>query len=212
MSYVDSTERVGDYILQVIADDDPMSPREWDNLSHIYGQHRNYTIGDGEPPSDHLRALQRGGPRLLYRWLRRYQGLVAFTKLGMYEHSGITVYPVPLGSNGHHAFDSDGWDSGTVGYAYVDRERLDYMGTDQADAERVMLAEVQEYDNFVRGDVWGFVLSKPCDHEDEHDSDESIAACPHSEIVESVWGFIGDPKYAHDEGMAEARAMEGVTA
>jgi len=213
--YVDTTERVGDLIVQVVSDTDASysNPRDNDNVSHIYGSHRNYTIADGEPPADEMRALERGGIRLLYRWLRRYKGLVAFTKLGMYDHSGVTFYAVPLGDDGHHAFDSAGWDSGITGYAYVDRERLEYMGTNAADAERIMLGEIEEYASWSKGDVWGYVVTKPCDHADEHDSDEAIASCPHSETLESCWGFIGDAKDCLEDGLSVARSYaEGVTA
>jgi hypothetical protein len=203
--YVDTTQRVGALIVQVVADEASggSNPRDNDNLAHIYGSHRRYTIGDGEPPTNEMRALERGGIRLLYRWLRRYQGLVAFTKLGMYDHSGVTFYAVPMGDDGHHAFDSAGWDSGIAGYAYVDAERLDYMGTDAADAERLMLAEIDEYDAWSRGDVWGYVVSQPCDNAD-HDSDAAIAACPHSKTLDSCWGYIGEPKYALEEGISIA--------
>lgn len=213
-SYVYETRRAGDLIVQVVNDDnaDASNPRDWDNLSHIYGSHRDYTIGDGEPPADHMRALERGGIRLLYRWLRRYHGLVAFTKLGMYDHSGVTFYAVPLGNDPTHAFDHGGWDSGAVGYAYVDAKRLDEVGTDAADAERVMLAEIQEYASWAEGSVWGYVVSKPCDHADEHDSDEDIARCPHSETLDSVWGFIGEPGDVMPDAIAAAEGLEGVTA
>jgi hypothetical protein len=206
--YVDTTLRVGNLIVQVVADDGgyASNPRENDNLAHIYGSHRNYTIGDGEPPADEMRALERGGIRLLYRWLRRYRGAVAFTKLGMYDHSGVTFYAVSLDppSNGHHAFDAAGWDSGIAGYAYVDAERLAYMGTDATDAESVMLSEIKEYASWAEGDVWGYVVSKPCDHPDEHDSDADIAACPHSTLLDSCWGYIGESGYALTEGKSIA--------
>jgi hypothetical protein len=203
-SYVHTTERVGDLIVQVVADDSGIGdPRENDNLAHIVGSHRHYTIGDGEPPADHMRALERGGIRLLYRWLRRYHGLVAFTKLGMYDHSGITFYSVPLGSSATHVFDSGGWDSGAVGYAYVLRSDLERIGTHAEDAERVMEAEISEYDSWVRGDVWGFVVTRPCSDADEHTSDESIADCPHAETLDSCWGYIGEPA----DALAEGRSM-----
>lgn len=207
MTYVDTTERVGDLILQVVNDEmaGTYSPRtDQDNLSHIYGKHRSYDIGDGEPPTDEMRALERGGITLLYRWLRRCKGVVAFTKLGMIDHSGVSFYAVPLGSSATHPMDYGGWDSGPVGYAYVDRAGLEDMGTDEADAERIMLAEIEEYNDWSQGNVWGFVVTKPCDHADQHVSDEDIARCPHAENVESVWGFIGDPEYALTEGRATA--------
>lgn len=225
--YVHRTERMRDgdgneLIVQLVADTTGGDgPRENDNFTHIYGDHRHYTIGDGKPPSEHEYILNRGGIRLLYRYMRlfgdpahKHSKVLAFTKLGMYDHSGITVYTVPMGRSAEHWADSGGWDSGTVGYVYITQARWDELnpGVDpfeEVDGEaklplgsvpvkqqrvwRILEAEVDEYDDWCRGNVWGIVASKPCDHADEHSSDESIASCPHSETTDSVWGFIGDP-------------------
>jgi hypothetical protein len=45
---MDSIEeyRLGDEVLRVYADEDPQSPREWDNLGKIIGWHKRYKIGD----------------------------------------------------------------------------------------------------------------------------------------------------------------------
>lgn len=204
------TERVGGLIVQIVPDEDPTSPREFDNLSVIYGSHHHYTIGDGEPPADEARVLERGGIRLLYRWLRRWKGVLAFTKLGMYDHSGVSYYPVPIGSNGHHMFDEAGWDSGVVGYAYVTKERADYMGSPYDSLDRQLASEIEEYSDWASGNVWAFTITKPCLQHYEHGSDEAIAVCPHSETVGSCGGFIGDPKYALEEAINEAEAIAGI--
>ena len=226
--YVADTKTVGNLIVQVVADmlGEASNPRDDSNVSRIYGEHRHYTIGDGEPPADEMAALERGGIRLLYRWLRRYKGVVAFTKLGMYDHSGITVYSVPIGNNGHHAFDSAGWDSGIVGYAYVSRETwTECCGDDDplapvdgemkigfgtipvtmTKAAKYLEDEIDIYDSYVKGEVWGYVVTKPCDHGHEDEDEDTIAACPHSEILDSCWGFIGEDKYAMEEGLSVAK-------
>jgi len=209
MSYVDTTQRVGNLIVQVVNDESAYAsnPRDNDNLAHIYGSHRHYTIADGEPPADEMRALERGGIRLLYRWLRRYQGLVAFTKLGMYDHSGVTFYAVPLGDNGHHVFDSAGWDSGVTGYGYITTADLERMGSPADKAEEYLLAEIAEYASWSEGDVWGWTVTQPCDHEDEHDTDEEVADCPHSETLDSCWGYIGEREYVLSEGVSTAEYL-----
>lgn len=206
MGYVDTTERVGDLIVQVVADEDGggSNPRDNSNLSHIYGDHPHYVIGDGKPPSDEADALDRGGIRLLARYLRMSKGAVAMTGLGMYDHSGVSYYPVKIGERFTHPFDSGRWDSSNVGYAYVTRDDLAEMGTAEADAEAAMLSEIAEYDSWARGDVWGYVVTKPCDHADEHDSDAEIADCPHSETLDSCWGYIGESEYALSEGKSSA--------
>jgi hypothetical protein len=216
MTYVDRTERIGELIVQVVADDTgATSPRDNDNITQIYGDHRSYIIGDGTPPSEHAYILERGGVRLLWRYMRRYgdpadkfSPLLAFTKLSMLDHSGISFYTTAVGESSTHWSDYGGWDSGGVGYVYVSRKAWDTMhGGDSALADEVIAAEVKEYDDWASGNVWAYRVVKPCDHADEHDSDEEIADCPHAEIVDDCYGFIGDPKYAWDEARAAAQAV-----
>lgn len=232
--YVHTTTRVGDLIVQVVADvfAEASDPRENDNYTRIYGDHRRYTIGDGKPPLEHQRILDRGGIRLLHRYMRLFGDpandntkVLAFSKLGMYDHSGITFYTVPMGSSAQHWADSGGWDSGATGYVYIAQDRWDLLGGGDPSAVvdgevdlplgpvpvkvtqvwKMLEAEVQEYDDWCTGNVWGYVVTKPCDHGHEDDNDDTIAACPHSEVVDSCWGFIGDPKYALDEGRSAAQ-------
>lgn len=212
--YIDRTERIGSLIVQVVADTTGASdPRDNDNIARIYGEHRRYAIGDGEPPAEHRRILERGGVAMLYRYMRRYGAedyspMLAFSKLAMLDHSGISYYTVEIGRSSHHWSDSAGWDSGTVGYVYVNRKNWDTMhGGDIAIADEVIAAELKEYDDWARGNVWGFVISRPCDNADEHETDEEIADCPHAETVESVWGFVGDPEYCWESAKEEADAI-----
>jgi hypothetical protein len=223
-TYTDGTERIGDLIVQVFADDSGASnPREFDNLAAIHGTHDRYEIGDGKPPAEHMQALERGGLRLLNRYMRRFgdpasdgSAVLAFRGLAMYDHSGITFWTVNPGESGHHAFDSAGWDSGLVGYAYATKARADELGADVADVAEQLEGEVKEYDDWAKGNVWAYRVVKPCDHADEHDSDEEIADCPHSDEeiadcphsdeVDSCYGFIGEPSYAWEEARAAAKA------
>jgi len=230
--YAYTTERVGDQIVQVIADENPMSPREWDNFTEIYGEHRSYDIGDGKPPAEHMRILERGGIALFWRYLRRFgdprdgSKVLAFAKLGMIDHSGVSFYTVDVGQSGVHPIDYGGWDSGSVGYVMITQKRWDELGGSDPNepvdgevtigfgripvkvtrARHILDTEVEEYDDWSRGNVWGIVVSKPCDHADEHDTDEERADCPHSEVTDSVWGFIGDP----DDVLRENRGDLGV--
>lgn len=243
--YAYKTERVVDgdgieLIARLIADEGGFGdPREDDNFTHIYGDHRNYTIGDGKPPSEHQYILERGGIRLLYRYMRlfgdpahKHSKVLAFKKLGMIDHSGISFYTVSIGSSATHWADHGGWDSGAVGYVYITQERWDYLGGGDPDeqvdgewkaplgsiaitqrhADRMLEAEVETYDNWARGNVWWLSVVKPCD---EHGDDmplEAIADCPHSEFVDSISGFIGDPDDAWRDMTADLGLREQVTA
>jgi hypothetical protein len=122
--------------------------------------------------------------------------------------------------------DDAGWDTSMVGFIYatekakeeaphgdlwepIEVEESEYLRGKQKVMKPWIVAclqgEVKTYDDYLTGNVWAYRTVKPCDHADEHDTDEEIADCPHSEVVESCFGFIGDPKYAWEEARAAAQ-------
>lgn len=112
-----------------------------------------------------------------------------FEPLGLYDHSGLHIY---LGG-GPAVGDSAGWDSGTVGFAYITRDRLlkEYGGKRVTKsmiekARSVLEAEVEEYDDYLCGDCYGYTIK---DADGEH-----LASC---------WGFIGDIDYCISAAQSE---------
>lgn len=98
----------------------------------------------------------------------------------MYDHSGITIKTGPF---------SCPWDSGQLGHIYM--TKADYRENwgkrfNRKKALACLEGEVKEYDDFLTGNVWGY---KVTDTETE-------------EVVDSCWGFIGDLKYAKQEGLS----------
>jgi hypothetical protein len=193
---------VGDLVVRVVYDEDGEAgnPREGDNLAEIVCDHRRYTIGDRKPNPDEVNAIERGGWKLLKRWLELH-GAIAFTKIGMYDHSGITIYPVGLESRGAHIFDSAGWDSGIVGFAYITRKRwAELMGDTPIAAENAdehLEGEIKNLDTYLRGEVYGYTVTRP--HAECGDW-----KCPHSEVLDSCWGYLGDPDYVATEARSSA--------
>lgn len=212
MSYVHARERISDdTLLQIVADEHYINPyKEFDQASEVFGQYENLDID--EPPREHLRVLERVGLRGLARYMRLFgdprdgSKLLAIKQLGLYEHSGITIWTEELGSRKGYMFDEAGWDTSHVGYVLITQARWDKVnGGDPANADEVLEAEVKEWDDTIRGNVWGYVITKLCqDAHHEDDDEDEIASCPHSDVIDSCWGFIGDPEYALKEGMAAA--------
>jgi hypothetical protein len=116
--------------------------------------------------------------------------------LGLIDHSGISMY---IGS-GAHACDPGGWDSGQVGWIYCTKKkareewgrRKDYL----ARARKCMESEVEEYDKYLQGDVWGFVIEA---FKLRHDQDDKTIVLDEREDYrratpveeDSCWGHIG---------------------
>lgn len=232
MTYVHKSELVDGLIVQVVADESGMGdPRENDNFTEIFGEYRYLDMPT--PPSEHLRVLERVGLRGLVRFMRLFgdprdgSKVLAIKQLGLYDHSGITVWTEDIGSRKAHMFDPGGWDTSHVGYVLITQKRWDYMGGGDPEelvdgiakigfgripikvrrADHILDAEIDEWDDWLTGNVWGYVITKPCADEHHEDDDlEEIARCPHSETIDSCWGFVGDPDYAWTEAVAEAKA------
>lgn len=127
-------------ILEVHVDPEPLNPRTaYEHFSLMPCVHSRYSLGDLFPTIDEFRELQKDGKVLA--WLPLY----------LYDHSGLT-----MNTKGFHC----PWDSGQVGYIYYTEESLRDHGFKEIPEENKLLdmlrAEVEEYDRYLRGEVYGF--------------------------------------------------------
>lgn len=86
--------------------------------------------------------------------------------LYLYDHSGITMSTSPF---------SCPWDSGQVGVIYAKKGS---EGMDDKTLEACLESEVKEYDNYLTGNVWGYVIKDSAGN-----------------FLDSCWGFVGDEDY-----------------
>lgn len=161
-------------IVKVIADQDPTSPREWDNLGIMACWHRRYNLGDVQPKQDAAEWLKENAP----------EGSVVLP-LYLYDHSGITMSTGSFGCS---------WDSGQVGWIVATPEAIRknfgkkrITAKMRATTEECLKSEVKVYDHYLTGDVWGFTIESVKDCE----------SCGHAtkgdeEVDDSCWGFYGD--------------------
>lgn len=176
--------------VRIIRDEDPSNPRkEYDNIGTMVCWHRRRNLGDEEPdysPSEFGLSLMRDkhpnvpddlAQEHIQAFLDKHYVILP---LYLYDHSGITMscssFPCP-------------WDSGQVGYIYVsmDRARREWTGTDEEIremAECCLRTEVEIYDNYLTGDVYGFVIEQADDDADLDDDDSW-------DQIDSCWGFYG---------------------
>lgn len=174
-------EKMGNYEYEIIPDDSPESPREWDNLGTMICFHRRYNLGDKhnfDSPDDFRKFAKN----------KRKIGVVL--PLYLYDHSGITMNTTGF---------SCPWDSGQVGWIYITREKIrsEYgcKRISQKLLDRVrqyLINEVETYDQYLTGDVYGYRITEinPDDPDEE------------GEEVDSCWGF-----YGHDECENEAKSI-----
>lgn len=145
-----TTTHVHGFNVTTWCDDNAESPREWGNASRMVCWHRRYNLGDAHnfsTPDDFREWWEEngtGGVRL---------------PLYLYDHSGITISTSPFSCR---------WDSGQVGYIYMTAEKMReeyaaYYPPEEWEgrARERLEAEVQTYDTYLRGEVYGFTIKTP---------------------------------------------------
>lgn len=136
--------------------------------------------------------------------LERHANIVALP-LCLYDHSGITMSTTSF---------NDRWDSGQVGWIYTDKEtilsqRYKFRNSKgnlikitkrnwKEAAYQNLKKEVQMYDMYLQGDVYGIVI-------EEYDSD-----CKEFDEIDSCWGFYDDG-YDEEEILLKLAPEMGVT-
>lgn len=196
-----------EYTLEIEQSDYADDPREWSNLCTMICWHGRYNLGDKHDFDDIDEFFERLCYEVLHKddeetyglhWqdmfkMLKESDLILIKAINMYDHSGITVST----SSGYPY--NDRWDAGIVGFIYVTKKTIfDECGGITEEnwkerADKYLEGEMETYDQYLRGDVYGYKLTKTAMQQDK---------CPHcgkvireyeEEIEEdSCWGFYGD--------------------
>ena len=168
-------------VLKIYADENAESPRDWDHLGTMVCFHNRYNLGDKSEKHGYRKG-DYGSWDELAQAIIKQENPVVILPLYLYDHSGITMSTGPF---------SCPWDSGQVGFIYASRKDvLDNWSIKRVSpkrkeqVERMLREQVEEYDQYLRGDVYGFRVVKPVKCEECGNEEE--------EVVESCWGFYGD--------------------
>jgi hypothetical protein len=181
--------------IKIFRDDDAQNPRENDNLATMLCRR------DGRSSYGDDHGLARDE---IIAYVKRKD--VISLPLLVYEHGGSTMRTTSFSCR---------WDSGQAGFIVVTKERVKaemarptkllkdgvnhklvpIKVITKKDLERVyalLRAEVEEYDNYLTGNVFGYVI------EDKN-----------GKQLDSVWGFFGD---YNDGALKEAQSyVDSVT-
>lgn len=157
----------GSVVLKVYYDNDAENPREWDNLSKMVCFHHRYSLGD----KHNYRVFDYHSWEDLKDAIEKDNDIAVILPLYMYDHSGITISTTPF---------SCPWDSGQIGWVYITKEdiRKEYNIKRVTKkyiekATKILISEIKVYDDYLRGETYGFVLEKD------------------REEIDSCWGFYG---------------------
>lgn len=165
-----------EYKLNIIQDLDPLNPREeYDNLGKMICFHRRYNLGDNHDIKQNGLASWDD----LKRKIEKEYNPAVILPLFLFDHSGITI---SVGAESFFQQDPQGWDWGQIGFIFVPKEdvyneysvkRISPELNDKV--SKVLQGEVENYDYFLRGEMYGFEIL------DEDD-----------ETVESCYGYFGE--------------------
>jgi hypothetical protein len=150
------------YVLKIVRDDDPINPREWDNVGTMLCFHRRYNLGD-EPYHRSVTDMLPYGEEDLEKWLVEEENAKTILPLYLYDHSGITIRTTPFTCR---------WDSGQIGYIYSQEEGQ----------EDILRSEIEVYDHYLFGNIWGYQVYQ------KHVCNRGNI---HEEIIDSCYGFYG---------------------
>jgi len=172
------TFEIDGYTVKVEQDHDPMNPRTGfthnDNVGKMVCFHRRYDLGDEQPkcsPDQYLFQMMWEREHSLHRkWVpedieqRHLEAYInkhfVILPLYLFDHSGLSMSVRPYGCS---------WDSGEIGFIYVDGESKEYD-----DLIAGLTGEVETYNQYLGGDVWGYIIEDSA-----------------GDVIDSCWGFHG---------------------
>ncbi len=143
-------------------------PRNWSNLGVMVCFHKRYALGDknhGYNFRDYNSYAE------LKQAITKKEKPLIILPVYMYDHSGITINTTGF---------SCPWDSGQIGFIFVSKKKVKEEYTKKRISKQlvervktVLINEIEVYDQFLRGDVYGYIIEN------------------NGERIDSCWGFYG---------------------
>lgn len=132
------------YNINIVLDQYPESPREWDNLGTL--------VIFGKNAKDE--TTEKRDRYELQTYLQTFTGV--YLPVYCYEHRGIAYSTTPFICR---------WDSGQVGYIFVTTEKLkeefpNWVSNEVVkNAEEILSGEIETYSKWANGDVYGYEIT-----------------------------------------------------
>lgn len=202
------------HTIEIFVDEFAESPREWDNVGKMVCQHGRYSLGDDQYENNYANSWREW---FAYYVLENYltlnlkcydtfgyfedeeevekvwewiEGNMIVMPLYLYDHSGLSI----------STSKSCRWDSGQVGFIYITKKKAVkewgnkyFTKAVEERAERCIEEEVSVYDNYLRGDVYGYRVSKIRNFiKVFEDGSEEFGEEP--VLIDSCSGYYGDHK------------------
>lgn len=159
-----ASAKIGSKKITISYDELQDDPRQFsESLGTMACFHKRYDIGDPTHRDENPLEFQE--------WVTTNKEIAKYFPIYLYDHSGLTIRTYPFECR---------WDSGLLGYIYVTKERVrKEYGVKRISPQlldkvsKVLLAEIEEMDYYLRGEVYCIDLE-----EDE-------------EVIDSICGIYG---------------------
>ena len=173
------------YEYEIVQDTDPTNPREWDNIATIICGHKRYNLGDKHDyKQDDFDSWEE-----VKEQIESDYKVLMIKPLYMYDHSGITISTSPFGCQ---------WDSGQIGWVFIDEKKLQYItgdssGHNETNLEEIIDSEIKTYDKYIQGECYGYKI---------YEVETCSLGHEHKTELDSCWGY-----YDEDDCTNEAKGI-----
>lgn len=129
-----------------IYQDDSIDPRvDFDTIGKMVCFHGRHSLGDNHD----YNHKDYDGWEEMEEAIRKKEKPLVILPLYLYDHGGITMNTTGFSCQ---------WDSGQVGFIFATKKECKEEGLNLNDAKKCLLSEVALYDDYIRGDIYGFSI------------------------------------------------------
>jgi len=164
--------------LSIEQDQDPIDPRDGDNLGIMVAFHKRYKLGD----ETNLTSDQFNSWDEVEDYLIKHEKAKVILPLYLLDHGILAMQTEPFRE------DPGGWDSGQVGFIYTtDKKIKEFYGDkkpSEKEIEEALEDEVRTYNDYLEGNVYRLVLEK---------KEICNLGHLHTEVIDSLSNIYGIP-------------------
>jgi hypothetical protein len=181
-------------IVEIVGDDEPMSPQDNDNAGTLYSWARDFDGDERINEPDYVDDDMRHVSVELWFALNYNAALTIPLYFANYGSSGARIY-ASNDPNCALVFTEEEiereWSGHIDPYKVEMKNAVDGSLTSEVreygGVRAYAKARIDELDNYLQGNVFGIVVRERTDEDIDAEDDDS------GEVLESVWGFIGNP-------------------
>lgn len=181
---------VGEMVLEIGLDIHALNPREYsDPISRMLCFHSRYDLGDDLD----YRVDDYDGWYEVKKAIEEDENVVVIKPVYLFDHSGITISTTPFSCR---------WDSGQVGWVWITKESIEenYGECNEENTEKavsMMMTEIEEYDDYIRGDVYEYTLYEKvtcecCKHVDMEHIDGCSGFYGYTNLIENIKHYLSE--------------------